>query len=492
MTTVARAAGNRILRGIEAVWAPVKRINGWQILLALAIGWYVWNFTHTSLRIHHGLGTSAYDFGLYDQGTWLLSRFKAPFVTLMGRNLFGDHASLIMVLVVPFYWLAPSPGTLFFLQSAALGAAAIPVYLLARRRLGYEPLAVVLAVAFLCHPSLSGTNLEGFHPDAFLPLFVGFAIYFAIRARWAPYFVFVVLALMVKEDAALVIVPLGIWAAFRRDRFVGAITVSLGAFFALLGMTLLEVLSGRAVPNAWRIPFGGVVGFLGALVSRPLDVFDHLTADGRPWYLWQMTLPYLWLFLLSPGVAAIGVVVLASNTISTFGYQHQIWFHYSVVILPALALAAVCGIARLRARFHAAAAIVVLIVSVSAGYAWGRFPFGRDPGAYWSPSFVVAAEARELLPLVPSDAVVSAHHAITTHLAHREMVYMFPNPISTVLYGDFDSVLDEGRRLPVASEVEFVFLRRVMEPAEEKLWLSEVDDFEVYAENEYWVLWRRR
>ena len=36
-----------------------------------------------------------------------MSRFHAPFVTLMGRNLFGDHTSFILVLLVPFYWLVP-------------------------------------------------------------------------------------------------------------------------------------------------------------------------------------------------------------------------------------------------------------------------------------------------------------------------------------------------------------------------------------------------
>ena len=44
-----------------------------------------------TLNIHHGLGTAAYDSGLYDQGMWLLSRFRSPFVTTMGRNLLGDH-----------------------------------------------------------------------------------------------------------------------------------------------------------------------------------------------------------------------------------------------------------------------------------------------------------------------------------------------------------------------------------------------------------------
>ena len=484
----ARTAAGRVG---SALWRATRRMNGWQVLLAVAIAWYVWNFTHTSLRIHYGLGTSAYDFGLYDQGTWLLSRFKAPFVTLMGRNLFGDHTSLIMLLVVPFYWVAPSAGTLFFLQSAALGGAAIPVYLLARRRLGSEPAAVALGVAFLLHPALTTTNLEEFHPDAFLPLLVGFAIYFAVYSRWIPFSVFVLLSLLVKEDVALVIVPLGIWVALRRDRVIGLVTIALGVGTLIFAMLLFETLSGRAVPNAWRIPFGGVIGFLIAVVKRPGEVFDYLLADGRPWYLWQLTVPYVWLFLLLPEIAAISALVVFSNTISTFGYQHLIGFHYTAVILPGLAMGTVYALARLRGRLKTLGVVAVLLMSLWAGYLWGRFPFGRDPGAYWTPSHEVAVAAQELIPLVPEDAIVSAHYAITAHLTHREKVYMFPNPFSTILYGVFTAVLDEGRRLPIADEVEYVFLKTTLGENEEAVWLSEMGAFEQVAANEHWVLWRR-
>jgi len=81
------------------------------VMVLLAVLHAVWT-TRLQWDIHRGLGTSSYDVGLYDQGAWLLSRFEAPFVTLMGRNLLGDHASLVMFLVVPFYWVVPGTETL--------------------------------------------------------------------------------------------------------------------------------------------------------------------------------------------------------------------------------------------------------------------------------------------------------------------------------------------------------------------------------------------
>jgi len=57
--------------------------------------------------------------GIFDQGVWLRSRLKDPFVTIRGLPLFGDHASSILVLVAPLYWLWPDPRLLLRLQLSA-------------------------------------------------------------------------------------------------------------------------------------------------------------------------------------------------------------------------------------------------------------------------------------------------------------------------------------------------------------------------------------
>ena len=113
----------------------------WTVVLLVAA--YTAYFTDRTLDIHHGLGTSSYDSALYDQGMWLMSRFHAPFVTLMGRNLMGDHTSFILVLLVPIYWVVPSAGAMFFVQSLAIGSARDPDLPLARRRLSSEWMGVV-------------------------------------------------------------------------------------------------------------------------------------------------------------------------------------------------------------------------------------------------------------------------------------------------------------------------------------------------------------
>jgi uncharacterized membrane protein len=474
-----------------------------QVFLGGAVLIWTWYFTVRSLNIHHALGTATYDSALYDQGMWLLSRFDAPFVTLMGRNLFGDHTSFVLLFLVPLYWIAPGAWIMFTAQSAAIAAGAIPVFLYARRRLGSEWWALIGAGTYLLHPAVGWTNLENFHPDAFLGVFVGFAIYGALERKWRLYAVFVVLSLLVKEDVSLVIVPLGIWVAVRRDRRIGLLTVfgSL-AFMAVAMFVVMRSLIGVPTRNTWRIPFGGVRGLVDTTVTNPSQLVEHLRSDGRPWYLVQMTAPFAWLFARLPDVALISALVLFTNILSTFWYQYQIDYHYSLVAVPALAIGTVYAIGALRdhvvvvdgrsttTRTKAIAMIVLAAASLTTAYLWAPMPWGRTAMFYGQRDNIYATSARELLELVPDDAVVSANYRLTPHLAYREEIYQFPVPFRVLLYGPDTSM--EGQRLDERSErVEFVMLPVQLEESLVRDWLEIEDAFTEIARNEIWALYER-
>ncbi len=468
-----------------------RQVNFWWVALITVVTFYVAYFTKRTLDAHHGLGTSSYDFGLYDQGLWLMSRFHAPFITLMGRNLMGDHTSFILVFLVPLYWLFPAAGTLLFAQSLAIGLGAVPIFLYARRRLQSEWMAFVLAAAYLLHPAVGWTNVENFHPDSFLGVLVGFAIWAALTRRWKAYVVFVALSLLVKEDVSLLIVPLGIWVAFKRDRRIGLLTIagSLG-FMAIAMLIVMRGLTGMATRNAWRIPFGGPFGFVGRLFTHPLDVVDHLKSDDRPWYVWQMLTPFAWMFLRRPSVAAIGSVVLAANIVSTFSYQYDIKYHYSLIIVPTLAMGTVYGVAGFRRQLRTPAVAAVGVAAVLTAYLWGPMPFSRAEVGYWSPDNAVAVSFREIAAGIPKDAVVSAYYSATPQLTHRVEIYQFPNPFRIVLYGN-DTNLEGGRLEDRAERVEYIVMPKNRD-AQAQVDLALVSSaFDLVASNDFWELYHR-
>ena len=471
-------------------WGALRGLTPWQWVLVAVLASYTIFMSWKTLAVHNGLGTSAFDLPLYDQGLWLLSRFKEPFVTIMGRNLFGDHTSFILLFLVPFYWLIGGPAFLLVVQSGAIAAGAIPIFLYARRRLENEGFALILAVAYLLHPAVTYTNMENFHPDAFLGVLVGFAIYAALSERWRMYAVFVVLALLVKEDVSLVIVPLGIWVGLRRNLRAGILTVLGGVgYMALATFGVMRALTGVPTLNTWRIPFGGIPGLFSEMLRFPGRVIDHLRSDGRPWYLFQMTAPFGWLFLRSPDIALVSALVLGTNVLSTFGYQYQIRFHYGLIAVPALAFATVHAIGKVREKNRSLVILGLLLLAMWTAFLWGPWPLSRVPYSHWTPSHPVAIAAHDIVKDVPDGASVSAHHSIVPHIAHRDQIYHFPTPFYAVLYGVGTSL--EGTRLPEADQVEYVVLKLVREELTQERWDLVKDEFELLRANEHWELYQR-
>ncbi|MEM9515066.1 MAG: DUF2079 domain-containing protein [Actinomycetota bacterium] len=482
-------------------WRDRLRPPTWgEAAVGTAIVVYTIYFTSRSLDIHHALGTASYDSALYDQGMWLLSRFDAPFVTLMGRNLFGDHTSFILLFLVPLYWIAPGAWIMFFSQSFAIALGAVPVFLYGRSRLGSEWMACVGAGVYLLHPAIGWTNLENFHPDAFLGVTVGFAIYAALERKWRLYAVAVVLSLLVKEDVALVIVPLGIWVALRRNWRIGLITV-LGAvwFMAVAMFLVMRSLIGVPTRNSWRIPFGGPTGVIDTAVTNPTQLADYLRSDERPWYLWQMTAPFAFLFARLPDVALISALVMFTNILSTYWYQYQVEYHYSLIAVPALAIGTMYAIGVLRDRWttrgvnvpvRAIAVGALAVASVTTAYLWSPTPWSRDPGWIPDPASEFAESARDIIAGIPDDASVAAHYRITPHVAYREEIYQFPVPFRVVLYGP-DISWENSRLGSRAEGVDYVVLPTSRDEQLIADWASVSPAFVEVEANQYWVLYER-
>jgi len=309
---------------------------------------------------------------------------------------------------------------------------------------------------------------------------------------------------MVKEDVSLVIVPLGIWVAVRRSWKIGLLTIfgSL-AFMAVAMFLVMRSLIGVPTRNGWRIPFGGPRGVIDTAVTNPTDLIEHLRKDDRPWYVWQMTVPFAWLFARLPDVAMISALVLFTNVLSTFWYQFQVEYHYSLVAVPALAIGTVYAIGAMRDRripmqagnsfavpVRALAVLVLAATSIITAFMWSPVPWGRTPLYYGEPANEYAVTARELMAEIPADASVAAHYRLTPHLAYRREIYQFPTPFRLVLYGPDASL--EGSRLGLRAEgIDYVILPTSRDDQLVADWSAIAAAFDEVASNDRWVLYER-
>jgi hypothetical protein len=241
-----------------------------------------------------------------------------------------------------------------------------------------------------------------------------------------------------------------------------------------------------------RIPFGGLGGLLTTPVAHPVRFWRYARSDGRLFYLWQIGAAFGFGFMVAPELAAIAVLSVAENVLSTFPYMHQILYHYSMATVPVLALGTVFAVASLSpgVRRYLLTGVVVMAAFVSCLF-WGLAPFSRPIYPHMSPTSPQTLGINAVLRDVPPNAVVSAYYPFVAHLDHRTRIYQWPTPFSARYWGLYT---EEGQPLPLANQVQYVVLPADLaniSPSDEVVWDSISRQFATVGQGGGVVVYRR-
>ena len=409
-------------------------------------------FAVLSVVRHRGFHTAKYDLGNMTQAVWSaahgeLFRVTDPDGAIVSR--LGSHVDPILGLFAPLWRIWPRPEMLLVVQALVVATIAIPAYLLARRWLADERLAVAFAAVALLVPAVQWATLFDFHPVTLAAPLLLWCIWAAVEQRNVALGVLAVLAMMTKEQVGLALVFLGLWMAVTLGRRrAGALLATAGLVWTAIAVSVVIPHynaggTSALLEDRYGTLGNSVGGVLKAIVTRPWDVIQIVVSADRGVYLLALFLPLLGLSLRAPLLAAGALPDLVLNLLSSKSLQHDIAFHYSAVIAPFLLAAAILGLKGLRdgerprmlGRLVAApkrvATGLVLAAAIS-GYVLGPLPFWQYvPGGSDNrvDEFAVGSHAavlRQAVALVPDDVAVSAGNRIGGHLATRRVLVAFP------------------------------------------------------------------
>lgn len=461
------------------------------------IGSFVVVFGTLTWRQHTNYGTFGFDMGLHDQGIWLTSRLRDPFVTVRGMNYYGHHVNLVSILYAPLYWLGAGPRVLSLTQAMALATGAVPLYLLTRWRTGSPWIALVPAAAWLLHPSVEWISWWHWHPEAMAVTPLLFAWYFAVRQRWRWCTAAIVGALLCKEDVALAVAMFGVarllWT--RRDRRRAAETPAAAAlparldrhrsgwrrplavtaggvvWFALCTRVVIPAILGDSPFYERNLfpEFGDSLGsVLFGIVTRPDKVAALALAPDRLLYYAKLLLPFGALAPFAAPILLIAGPQVGVNVLSSLPGTYDIRFQYSAMVLVGVALASAEGLSRLVSWWQRTLAgrrdVVVrfgpgllcswvLIAALATNMAWSPSPIGAEfDSGIWARRIPRHDVFDRAIALVPAEASVAATYYLIPHLTHREEAYEWPNPWLQVNWGL------SGEAVPDPSTVDYVVL----------------------------------
>ncbi|HRZ86172.1 MAG TPA: DUF2079 domain-containing protein, partial [bacterium] len=315
------------------------------VLLVMIAG-YVAFFAFASVFRYRQFLFQNFDLAIGNQILWNLLHGSME-CTIRGGNFFGDHFRPVFFLYLPLYAVRPDPRTLLFLQSVILGCGAIPLYGVARDRLGAR-FGLLFAAIYLFNPLVGYINLFEFHPEvAVAPLLLG-AIYYFYRDRLRPFALCVLLSLMCKENISFIVFTLGFWALWHRKRWPWYLaTFGAGAAWAVLSFMIV-------IPyfNAGAYPYVQLYGYLGrsagaivkTCVTRPLYILSIVCVYPNLRYMFDVFVQFGFLPLLSPLTLLPAMPPLLQILLSHARGVPEIYTHYGAKLLPFLFAGSVAAV----------------------------------------------------------------------------------------------------------------------------------------------------
>ena len=183
----------------------------------------------------------SYDLTIFTQTLQQYAGLDAPIVTVKGvdYNILGDHFHPLLILLAPFYALAPSAFTLLVLQALLLSASGFFIAAAADLRLG-RAAGWLVGLAYTFSWGVQEAHAVQFHEVAMGALILAIAVWFLSSEQWVAASITTGLLVFVKEDLPLTVVALGVviaWLSGRR--LLGLAVVAWGGLWFVLIMKVL-------------------------------------------------------------------------------------------------------------------------------------------------------------------------------------------------------------------------------------------------------------
>jgi uncharacterized membrane protein len=427
--------------------------TGLTISYCLFFGWL-------SLRAYWAFQMHALDMGNMAQAAWNTIhgqpfRFTNMYPLYANIEAWGTttrlsfHVEFLFPLISLIYLVYPHPESLLVLQTLAIGAGAIPVYLLGRQCAG-SWLAVALVAAYLLFPSTEALNLYEFHPVSLATPLLLYAFVAAFQRRYLLFALSALAAMGTKEQIGLVVAMLGLYiAVVNRNRLLGLGVAILSTTWSLAAASVIE--EHFRYPGArsylhsrysYILQGGhGLQAVVHTIMHDPQTFWFHLATWPKADFVFHLTSPLGFLPFAGAPFLLLGAPSVAIDLLSTDPHMYSALGDNSAELIAVTMIAATLGagvlLRLLRPRLPGASWIVAAVLV--SGSLWQQHTGGFTP---LGPRFqlpVVGAHQRvqnAFVNMVPPGAPVSTSDVLDPHLSNRRYVYLYPLIGSGALPGE--------------------------------------------------------
>ena len=411
------------------------------ITVALSVVFFLFVSAWTVGRVY-SFSSPTFDFGIFSQMFYNMKESGLPMTTVERDGLlshFAVHVSPIYYLMLPFYWLVPTPATLQVLQAAVITSAVIPLWKIGTHHgLTGAQRMLVCAVLFL-YPAFSGGTSYDIHENCFLTPLILWLLYGIDKKSITITTIAAVLTLMVKEDAAVYVAVVALWLItktvlqFKKLDVQNLITgivllaISLGWFFLVTGY-LAKGGDGVMTYRYNNFMYDGsssLITVIKSVILNPMKAVYECVDAEKLYFIAMTLLPLLGLPLLTRRYERYILLIpyILVNLMSDYQYQHDIFFQYTFGSNAFLLYLTVVNLADLKINWQRIFALVAATIVSAACFGIVVVPKAMNYPAQAIQYYDYYQNIRDTLDTIPDSASVTATTFYTTHLSQRKVLY---------------------------------------------------------------------
>lgn len=270
--------------------------------------------------------------------------------TLTINNYLADHFSPILILLVPFYAVKAHPFTLLVLQVVITALSAWPIYYIIRNKTKNNIFAYLASLLWLVNPLVHRQAMYEFHALHMMMFLFFWSFYFYQKRKNKLLLLIGFLALLVREDVALVFFGLAFFVFFVEKNYRRSIIIFLISLlyfiFAIFAIRQFSPSDNYKFVSYYDWAGGNnFVEIIWSWLTHPVAVFTHILSLENIFIIFYLFLIFVFIPLFAKRYLLISVFPLFQYIMTTSGISsNHIYMHYVSLLLPGFFLAYIFGL----------------------------------------------------------------------------------------------------------------------------------------------------
>jgi len=362
---------------------------------------------------------------------------------------FAVHISPVYYLILPVYFIFPSPVTLQISQALILISGVIPLVLICKKYKLSKRVTALISFIFCLYPALSAGTFYDIHENCFLVPLLLWTFFFFEKEKYIFMYIFALLTFCVKEDAAVYILIFGIFVILSRKKYIhGLILVFASGAYFFLAVNLLDIMgdyyagiyaeasanpsiNGAMVNRFDNLIYSeadGIIGVIKTIIKNPGFVLTQIFAvkDGgfdKIKYVIQLFLPLGFIPFITKKLSRyILIAPILINLLTDYIYQYDIGFQYHFGIIAFLFYVTVMNVSEMKYPSKKTLLTIGCVACVCFYLTTTAPKLDHYIGDY-NANKIQYKRMEQILDEIPKDASVCASTMLLPHLADRDEIY---------------------------------------------------------------------